>query len=127
MKYFICSLGRINLGIPAGQTERIVSVNRIQDSVCETVNQEIFISLPALLGQEDRSAPHGIVLKTTAGQTAKKTLLTPKIDVELDIPEEDIRSLPRVMDRRYRHFRGAYCAGTSIILILNLEKLQEDR
>ena len=127
MKYFICSLGRINLGIPTGQTGRIVSVNRIQDAVCETENQEIFISLPALLGQKDKIAPHGIVLKTSEGRTTKTTLLTPKIDSELEIPEEDIRSLPRAMDGAYRHFRGAYCTGTNIILILNPEKLREDK
>ena len=134
MKYFICALGsahsRINLGIPAEQTERIVSVTRIQDAVCETENQEVFISLPALLRQKNTAAPHGIVLKPLASQppnTAKTTLLTPKIDSELEIPEEGIRSLPRVMDGAYRHFRGAYCAGTNIILILNPEKFREDK
>jgi len=131
MKYFICAMGetpgsafgKINLGIPAEQTERIVSVTRIQDAVCETENQETFISLPALLRQKDRTAPHGIILKQRAGQTAKTTLLTPKIDSELDIPEENIRSLPRAMDGAYRHFRGAYCTDTNIILILNPDKL----
>ena len=125
---------RINLGIPAEQTERIVSVTRIQDAVCETENQEVFISLPALLKQKDTAAPHGIVLKppvpgSQSVVTSTKTiLLTPKIDSELEIPEEDIHSLPRAMDGgAYRHFRGAYCTDTSIILILNPEKFREDK
>jgi hypothetical protein len=129
-KYFICALGRINLGIPAEKTERIISVTRIQDAVCETENQEVFISLPALLKQKDRTAPHGIVLKAIGSQTLNTTktiLLTPKIDAELDIPEENIHSLPRAMGGAYRHFRGAYCTGTNIILILNPEKLREDK
>ena len=135
MKYFICALGstlsRINLGIPAEQTERIVSVTRIQDAVCETENQEVFISLPALLKQKGRSAPHGIVLKPHVSQppdTKKTILLTPKIDAELDIPEEDIHSLPRAMNGGvYRHFRGAYCNEKNVILILNPEKLREEK
>jgi hypothetical protein len=122
LKYFICALGRINLGIPAWQTERIIPVTRIQDAVYETENQEVFISLPALLRQKDSAAPHGIVLKPSS---AKTVLLTPRIDAELEIPEEDIHSLPKAMDGAYRHFRGAYCTGQNIILILNPEKLLE--
>ena len=133
MKYFICALdtssGRFNLGIPAEQTERIVSVTRTQDVICETENQETFISLPALLRQKDKAAPHGVVLKQRAGQAPDKKiiLLTPKIDVELEIPEENIRGLPRAMDGAYRNFRGAYCADKNIILILAPEKLLEGK
>jgi len=124
-KYFICAMDKIFLGIPAQWTERVISVTRIQDAIRETENQETFISLPALLKQKDRTAPHGIVLKPTAGQTAKTTLLTPKIDAELEIPEEEIHGLPRVMSRAYRYFKGAYCTGKKIILILNPEKILE--
>jgi len=132
LKYFICALGRINLGIPAEKTERIVSVTRIQDAVCETENQEVFISLPALLRQKETAAPHGIVLKppVLASQppnTTKTILLTPKIDAELEIPEENIHSLPRAMDGAYRYFRGAYCADKNVILILNPEKLNDGK
>jgi hypothetical protein len=125
LKYFICALGRVSLGIPAQQTEHIISVTRTQDAVCETENQEVFISLPALLRQKDRSAPHGIVLKQGAGGV-KKILLTPRIDAEIEIPEDGIRSLPGVLSGMYRHFRGAYCTGKKMILILNPEKLAEN-
>jgi len=139
LKYFICALGsalgsalgRINLGIPAGKTERIISVTRIQDAVFETENQEVFISLPALLRLKDKTAPHGIVLKPLLPQppdTTKTILLTPKIDAELDIPEDNIHSLPRAMDGgAYRYFRGAYCNEKNVILILNPQKILEDK
>jgi len=116
-------LGRIDLGIPAEQTERIVSVTRIQNAVCETENQEIFISMSALFRQKD--APHGIVLKTTAERTVKTTLLTPKINTELEIQEKDIQGLPRAMGGVYRHFKGAYCTGKNVILILDPKKITE--
>jgi chemotaxis signal transduction protein len=45
----------------------------------------------------------------------------------MEIPEEDIHSLPRAMDGMYRHFKGAYCTGQNVILILNPEKLLEDK
>jgi len=126
VKYFICALDRIFLGIPARQTERIISVTRKQDAARETENQEVFISLPALLKQKDKAAPHGIVLKPLVSQppdAPKTTLLTPKIDAELEIPEENIRSLPEVLGGAYRYFKGAYCADQKVILILTPEKL----
>jgi len=135
LKYFICALGsaldKINVGIPAQHTERIIPVTRIQDSVSETENQEVFISLPALLRQKDRTTPHGIVLKSGVGgaltpaATMKTILLTPRIDAETEIPEEDIHSLPKVLTGMYRYFRGAYCTDQNVILILAPEKLME--
>jgi len=120
----------MNIGIPAEMTERIVAVTRTQGAVRETENGEVFISLPALLRHNKTAAPHGIVLKQGAGQpagtAAKTTLLTPKIDAETEIPEEDIHSLPKAMDAAYRHFRGAYCTGQNVVLILNPEKLMHD-
>jgi len=128
LKYFICALGGTNLGIPSERTERIISVTRQQETVCETENGEVYISLPALLRQKDRTAPHGIVLKSGAGgstpaATAKTILLTPKIDAELEIPEDAVRDLPKAMTGVYTHFRGAYCTDKNIILLLNPEKL----
>jgi len=109
-------------------TERIIAVTRIQGAVCETENQEVFISLPALMRQKETAAPHGVVLKPLKSVNAAKTiLLTPKIDAELEIPEEDIRSLPRAMDGVYRYFRGAYCTDQNVILILAPEKLLESK
>jgi hypothetical protein len=123
LKYFICALDTINLGIPAEQTERIIPVTRVQDTVCETENQEIFISLPVLLRQKDSAAPHGVVLKSNAGEPSavKTVILTPRIDVEMEIPEEDIYSLPEALDGVFKFFRGAYCTGQNVILILNTE------
>jgi len=114
-------MGKTNIGIPAKMTERIITVTRKQETICETENQEKFISLPALMRQKETAAPHGIVLK----QCAKTTLLTPKIDAETEIPEENIHSLPKVMNGMYRYFKGAYCTDKNVILILAPEKLLE--
>jgi hypothetical protein len=145
LNYFICALGKINLGIPAQHTDHIIQTARAQDAVYEKENQEVFISLPALLRQKNCPAPHGIVLKSAAGAaptdnlppgcgappafvapSAKTTLLTPRIDAELEIPEEKIHSLPKAMNGAYRFFRGAYCTDRNVILILDPEKLVEN-
>ena len=127
MKYFICALDKINLGIPAEQTERIIQVTRVQGAVYETENQEVFVSLPVLLRQKDSSAPHGVVLKSNTGESSavKTVLLTPRIDVELEIPEENIHSLPEALGGLFKYFRGAYCTDQNVILILNPQKLIE--
>ena len=125
MKYFICALacadsgaGNCLLGIPSEHTKQIIPVNRVQTSVYETDNEEAFVSIPALLKLKDQSTHHGIVLKT------KTTLLLPRIDVELDIPEEKICKLPIALEEIFNYFKGVYF-NTNMILLLEPEKLME--
>ena len=119
------------MGIPAEQTERIVPVTREQTSIIESENQETFISLPALFRQKDITAPHGLILKAAekspaAGPLAKTMLLTPRIDIELEIPEENIRRLPEVFTGLFSCFRGiCFTNSENMVLILDLKKLTE--
>ena len=131
MKYFICSFGALNLGLPSEQTEKIISVDRIQADVYETAERETFISLPALLRQKDTASPHGLVLKSlNAGDFAAGAviLLTPKIDVELDIPKEKITGLPQVFTGVFSFFSGACFLDSAagrcdLVLLIDLKKL----
>ena len=133
MKYFICVLGKIQIGIPTECTERLIQAARIQTSVYETENQEAFISLPALLRQKDAAAPHGLVLKTGIKSPAenpqvKTILLTPSIDIELEIPEANIHRLPEAFVGLFSCFSGICFIDSSQnpILMLNPKKLVED-
>jgi chemotaxis signal transduction protein len=119
MNYFICALDKMNLGIPAQQVERIIKTARVQSAVIEKENGEAFISLPALLRQKGISAPHGIVLKT--GKPEKIVLLTPKIDKDMQIPEEDIHKLPKTLIGPLCYFRGVHFCDQNAILILDPE------
>jgi hypothetical protein len=132
VKYFICALDRtspaVQLGIPAERTERIIPVSRVQIGLYETENQQAFVSLPVLFHLADVSAPHGIVLKPTgteSGAAVQTVLLTPRIDIDLEIPEEKIHSLPQALGGLLKYFRGAYFDSQGLILILNPEKLAE--
>jgi len=133
IRYFICPLSKVYVGIPAEQTERIIQVTRAQTAVYETENRQTFISLPALLRLNDTFdphgadlhgvAPHGVVLKTRTSGDPETVLLTPKVDIDLEIPEESIHRLPESFSGLFRYFRGACFNGQNMILILNPEKL----
>jgi hypothetical protein len=141
MRYFICALDKINLGIPAEQTERIISVNREQTIVYESGeylsdSRGVFISLPALFRQKDTAVFHGLVMKSrgevpAANDHARTILLMPKIDIDLEIPEDAIRQLPKTFAGVFSFFTGAYfetgnaADSQNLILILNPQKLME--
>ena len=132
MKYFICSLGEIQLGIPAQQTERIVPSSQVQTAEIKTEfkieeksesDAKALISLPDLFRLKDRAAPHGLILK--ADKPVKTVLLTPRIEIEIEIPEESIHALPEALIDLRRYLRGAYFTDETVILILDPEKLTE--
>ena len=124
MKYFICTLettrsenfGNCLLAIPHEYTERIISTGSV-DAVLEG-NLRDFISIPNLLNLKDKSTKHELILKS------KTALLLPKIDVELEISEEEIQQLPKVLGEMFNYFRGVYF-NSDMILILDPEKLLE--
>jgi chemotaxis signal transduction protein len=124
IRYFICALGEISLGIPAEQTERIISISRKQAAVHETENGEAFISLPALLNL-DVPAPHGVVLKNPSADACKTMLLAPRIDSDQEIPEENIQQLPKAISGLFRYLRGVYFDDSDAVFILSPDKLAE--
>jgi len=125
MRYFICTLETpaIQLGIPAEHTERIIPITRIQSTEYETENKEVFVSLPVLLKQKNKNTPHGIIIKVA--HTSKTILLTPRIDIDMEIPEENIHQLSSTFVGLSRYFRGACFDKENLILILNTEKIME--
>ena len=123
IRYFICALDKIHLGIPAERTERIIPVTRVQTAVSETENREKFISLPVLFQLTDISAPHGVVLKNSPADTQKTVLLAPRVEIDLEIPDENIHRLPESLAGSYRYFTGACFDGQKVILILDPEKI----
>jgi hypothetical protein len=101
----------------------------MQTAITESETGEKFISLPALFKLSDSSAPHGLVLKsgsrTKPAPCETTILLAPKIDIELEIPIENIQVLPKSLAGQFRYFRAAYFSGDNLILILDPDKLTE--
>ena len=140
MKYFLCALGGapsaadaqneqtpsvVYLSIPTTHTERIIPVTKTQTTESETENGEVFVSLPVLFRQENIATPHGIVLRTE--QVPKTVLLTPRVERDVEIPEESIRPLPGIFARMSKYFKGLYFDKQNLFLILNTEKFMEGK
>ena len=111
------------LGIPSKQTQRIIPVSRFQTALYEIENQEAFISVPILFQLKDLSAPHGLVLKSI--KPFKTVLLTPRIENELEIPDDKMQSLPDALHGIFKFFKGACFNGENLILFLDPIKLIE--
>jgi hypothetical protein len=123
MKFFICSLERILLGIPAEDTERIVPVPRVQNSLFETDADGGYIFLPALF-KKSTPALHGMILKPR-NLSRRLVLLVPRIDTDLDIPDDKIRLMPGALAGVFPCFREACFLKEDLILLLQTEKLVE--
>jgi len=139
MKYFICTLGKesaaetqpgqsyiletIQLAIPTKDTERIIPVTEVQTAECETKGEEVSVSLPVLFQEKSTATPHGVVLRSD--NSPKTVLLTPGIDRDLEIPEENIHQLPGVFEKLSRYFKGVCFDNQNLVLILNTEKIME--
>jgi hypothetical protein len=129
VKYFVCAADGVHFGIPSEQTERIISLNRVQTGVCETENNEVFISLQALFRLKNSSDAHGLILKSERhgphGDPVKTVLLTPKIDIELEIQEENIYELPKSFTGLFEYFKGLCFTEKqdNVIFIINIKKI----
>jgi hypothetical protein len=127
MRYFICTFETINFGIPAESTEHIIQLSRKQNSLYETEDSNVFISLPALFRQYD-TTPYGLVLKlsvSTNGFTRKITLLTSKIEKDMEIPDDNVHRLPKLFTGPFIFFSGMFFSEGNMIFIINPEKLAE--
>ena len=129
MKYFLCALNTIYLGIPSECTERVISVAGGEPSVCTIEGNNVYISLPLLLKCADQAAPHGIVLKSK-NEERTITLLAPPLDIDIEIPEEDIYSIPKAFSEILRYCKGACfiekAGGERLIFILDIDKITGD-
>jgi chemotaxis signal transduction protein len=83
------------------------------------------------LGKAELPTPHGIVLKDCPRKTV---LLVPRIDTDVDIPEDGIHPLPELIGALMPYMDGAYFSGNprrTMILLFNpdslLEKIKESQ
>ena len=119
MKYFLCAIDNICLGIPQDNSAHIISSSAIEDN-------DLIISLPQLMNCPNILTPHGIVLKPV-NSNRKTILLTPPIDIEIDIPDEDIHDTPRAIAKILPFCNGAcfikYTNGENLIFTLDIMKI----
>jgi len=124
----------IRFGIPAESTGQIIPFSRVQNSLCETAGSEVLISLPVLY-QESSPArrgvrqtfttPHGLVLKLSVSGGKKIVLLTPKIEKDMEIQDENVHRLPDLFSGAFKFIRGVFFNEENPVFILNPEMLTE--
>ena len=125
MRYFICAFGKIGFGIPAESTERIINLSHSQNSFMESADadKEIYVSLPALFKQ-NFTTPHGLVLKFCVSEDRKIILLTPKIEKDMVIPDENVRRLPKVFAGPFVFFNGMFFYDEIPVFVFNPDKIK---
>jgi hypothetical protein len=122
VKFFICALEEMILGLPSEGTARIISAPRTQTVLYEIEKDELFISLPVLFRKDSVPAPQGMVLKGKSGQRPI-VLLVPRIETDIEVPAEEIRLLPALIGEKLSCFTGACFTGGDLILLVNTENL----
>ena len=132
MKYFLCAFDRIFLAIPSDCAERIIPVSEIplppiEDGSSGVGKRELLISLPHLFGRPEFPAPHGIVLKSEIARK-KAILLVPPIDVDIDIAQNEIHSIPISIGRVLSFCEGIFFIVKNqeerLVLTLRIESLK---
>jgi len=112
----------IRFGIPAEYTEKIIQLSREQNSIFETADNNIFVSLPALFRQS-YSTLHGLIMKLSDSKNQKIILLTPKIEKEIEIPDGCIHRLPDMFSGPFVFFMGVFFSDENPVFIFNPEKI----
>ena len=73
-------------------------------------------------------APHGIVLKPV--NEKKTVLLAPPLDIDLEIPDEDIYTLPKTFNEILRYCKGVCFINKDknerMVITLDIEKIIKD-
>jgi len=107
MRVFLCAFGSFSLAIPITYISSIMLYYGNSDKKIEynNENRNTYISLPVLFDYHSETLRHGIILKNGEndednGIIENKTiLLTTEIEREINIPEERIYSMPKILDR----------------------------
>jgi len=106
MRVFLCAFRSFSLAIPITYISSVMLYYGSGDKKIEydNENRNTYISLPVLFNLHDENSRHGIILKNGGndednGIIENKTiLLTTEIEREINIPEEQIFSMPKIFD-----------------------------
>jgi hypothetical protein len=126
VKFFICALEEMVLGIPSKETARIIPAPHTQTTLYESEQEDLFFSLPVLFRKDSVPAPHGIVLKKKYNDLPNEKrliLLVPRIETDLDISEGEIRLLPALIREKLSCLGGACFNNGNLVLLLDTENL----
>ena len=134
MRVFLCAFGNFSLAIPINYISSIMLYCGNSDKKIEynNDNRNTYISLPVLFDYHSETTRHGIILKNGENDEIngiienKTILLTTEIECEINVPEEKIFSMPKILDsiKFSRIFSGIlFGPESNMLLFLNPEFL----
>ena len=127
MRVFLCGFGNFSIAIPMSSVSTLALYTGSREG-CETITRgendgSTFISLPLLFGLGSEIIKHSITLNSDN----KIVLLCTEVELETDIPDEEIYPLPKVLDgtRFYTLFSGIKFASTPVLFLDTKQLIQK--
>ncbi|MCL2176243.1 MAG: hypothetical protein FWB73_09395 [Treponema sp.] len=122
MRYFIFPIENIYIAVSADKVKRFISHNSEESSD----NGKIKITVNSIFGKlhntDNKIFSHDIVLKQKTNDNKTLILVTPPVERDIDVAENQIQNLPGSFSGVYSSFNGLYFDKQNIIFFLNLEK-----
>jgi len=123
MRFFIFPLENIYIAVAADRVKRFISAENNMNSVnVDHINIPVYMIFGKPRCIENISC-HGIVLKQETNENKTLVMITPPVEKDIDIAENEIQSLPGSFSGIYSSFNGIYFSGQKIIFFLDIEKL----
>ncbi|MCL2599799.1 MAG: hypothetical protein FWD88_01260 [Treponema sp.] len=140
MRVFLCAFGNFALAVPMNSVSSLANLADLpeehgavaRDAVAhDPENRGTYVSLPLLFGLPPENIKHGIVLKNPdSGDGENRTILfSPEIVREIEIPDDEIYPMPKVLDgtRFSMLFAGIRLSDVPVlrnpVLLLDPERL----
>jgi hypothetical protein len=146
MRFFLCAFGAFSLGVPVYAVSSLITVPwEVKQIIDRDRDENTYFSLPHFFKSQDTDIRHGFILKphiqkvplTEAGEAGafstdpalgkegftdrRNILLVTAVEKEEDIPQEEIRSLPAVLEEGniFTFFSGINFKGPLMNLFID--------
>ncbi|MCL2229590.1 MAG: hypothetical protein FWC01_00695 [Treponema sp.] len=117
MRFFIFPIENIHIAISADKVARFVSHNS-EESGDTKIPLCMFFSNQKY---NENSPSHGIVLKQETDDNKTTVIITPPVEEDINVAQEEIHSLPESFCGVYSSFNGMFFNKQKIIFFLDVE------
>jgi len=117
MRFFIFPIESIHIAVAADKVSKFISHDM-------TEAEQTVIPLYILFTRHQKNENvsfHGIVLKQEICDNKKIVIMTPPIEEDINVSQEEIQSLPDSFSGVYSSFNGIYFYRQKLIFFLDIE------
>jgi len=123
MRYFIFPVENIYIAVSADKVKRFISHNSEESSDNDKIKIIVNTIFGKLHNTDNKFFSHDIVLKQKTNDDKTLILVTPPVERDIEVSENQIQNLPESLTGVYSSFNGLYFDKQNIIFFLNLEKM----